>query len=91
MVTAIVVNPADNVATALQDLHQDDVVTDSGGRSIHVRGDIPYGHKVALLRIERGSEVIKYGEVIGRATRTIEPGEHTHVHNLESLRGRGDL
>jgi hypothetical protein len=31
------------------------------------------------------------GEVIGRATQAIPTGRHAHVHNIESLRGRGDL
>ncbi|VFS54652.1 Uncharacterised protein [Leminorella grimontii] len=35
-------------------------------------------------------EVYKYGESIGRATQAIELGEHVHVHNVESERGRGD-
>ena len=34
---------------------------------------------------------MKYGQPIGRATAAIAPGEHVHVHNIESLRGRGDL
>ncbi|RLG06284.1 MAG: D-galactarate dehydratase, partial [Thaumarchaeota archaeon] len=55
------------------------------------RSDIPFGHKLAIREIPRGEEIIKYGEVIGRATRDIEIGEHVHVHNVESLRGRGDL
>lgn len=36
-------------------------------------------------------EVIKYGEIIGKASVEIRKGQHVHVHNLESLRGRGDL
>ena len=52
---------------------------------------IPFGHKFAIRRITKGSKVIKYGEVIGRATADIEVGEHVHVHNVESLRGRGNL
>ncbi|MFQ5657413.1 MAG: SAF domain-containing protein [Candidatus Methylomirabilales bacterium] len=39
----------------------------------------------------RGAPIIKYGQVIGRATVEIAPGDHVHVHNMESLRGRGDL
>ena len=30
------------------------------------------------------------GQVIGRAMRAIAVGEHVHVHNIESGRGRGD-
>jgi altronate dehydratase small subunit len=38
-----------------------------------------------------GANVLKYGQVIGRATRAIAPGEHAHVHNFDSARARGDL
>ena len=34
--------------------------------------------------------IVKYGEIIGRATQDIAVGQHVHVHNLESCRGRGD-
>jgi altronate dehydratase small subunit len=52
---------------------------------------VPYGHKFALIEITAGQDVIKYGEVIGRASQNILPGDHTHIHNIESKRGRGDL
>ena len=35
--------------------------------------------------------MIKYGERIGRATQFIPAGSHTHIHNVTSQRGRGDL
>ena len=37
-----------------------------------------------------GCVIVKDGEVIGRATKNISVGQHVHVHNLESCRGRGD-
>ncbi|MBV5349995.1 UxaA family hydrolase, partial [bacterium] len=51
---------------------------------------ITFGHKFALRLIKTGEPVIKYGETIGLATKDILPGQHVHVHNLESCRGRGD-
>ena len=45
---------------------------------------IPAGHKFALVPISKGEFVIKYGEIIGRATRDIAPGEWVHTHNLRS-------
>ena len=47
-------------------------------------GRIPNGHKYALSDIPAGGCVIKYGEVIGRATRDIAKGEWVHTHNLKS-------
>ena len=95
-------HPNDNVATALVELAPGVVVerpttgaagTDSqgSGATIEIRSAIPFGHKVALAPIGSGKPVIKYGEVIGLASADIAPGEHVHVHNVESQRGRGDL
>ena len=36
---------------------------------------IPAGHKYALCDIQKGEYVIKYGEIIGRATQDIAKGE----------------
>lgn len=58
---------------------------------ISVIGDVPYGHKIAVVAIAEGAKIIKYGEVIGMATCDIAKGEYVHVHNLVALRGRGDL
>ncbi len=47
-------------------------------------GPIPPGHKVALREIPQGEFVVKYGQVIGRATQFIEKGDWVHSHNLSS-------
>ena len=89
-----VLHPADNVATALVEIPSGTTVAveQEGQRSIVVVSTaIPFGHKLAQSAISRGQPVIKYGEVIGLATQDIAPGEHVHVHNVESQRGRGDL
>ena len=68
-------------------------IFDQKGRTMKAttRAAIPYGHKLALTPIAAGEPVIKYGEVIGWAALAIPAGDHVHVHNLESRRGRGDL
>ena len=99
-----VLHAKDNVATALADLTPGTEVesevpgqshggTQGGAASqrIAVRAPITFGHKIALVPITRGEPVVKYGEVIGLATQDISPGDHVHVHNVESQRGRGDL
>jgi len=90
---AIVINKMDSVATSITDIEAGSTVHVKSGSEItvKVRQSIPFGHKFALGKIEEGDSVIKYGEVIGRATQTIEKGDHVHVHNVESMRGRGDL
>ncbi len=42
------------------------------------------GHKIARLAVAEGDRVIKYGAPIGRASRAIAPGDHVHLHNLQS-------
>ncbi|MGI6668467.1 MAG: UxaA family hydrolase [Acetivibrionales bacterium] len=53
--------------------------------------DIPFGHKIALKDISSGEIIIKYGKSIGKASKDIKKGELVSVHNIEGLRGRGDL
>lgn len=45
---------------------------------------IPAGHKYALRYIAKGEYVVKYGEIIGRATQDIQAGEWVHTHNVKS-------
>lgn len=89
-----VIDPRDNVAIVLADLSSGAKVPlegPEGSDEIEIRQDIPFGHKVAIKAVELGEHVIKYGESIGAATQDIVAGDHVHTHNLESLRGRGDL
>ena len=93
-VDAIMIKLEDNVATALRDLKSQEAATITVGeiqKQMKVTEDIPYGHKFAVMNIEKGDNIIKYGEIIGRATQFIEEGAHAHIQNIESLRGRGDL
>lgn len=45
---------------------------------------IPAGHKYALKPIKNGEYVIKYGEIIGKATQDVAEGEWVHTHNVKS-------
>ncbi len=45
---------------------------------------IPAGHKYARKEIAKGEYIIKYGEIIGRATADIKQGEWVHTHNVKS-------
>lgn len=93
---AIQASAIDNVATIFADGIVDGtevmVLDPSGARTpIVVIGDVPYGHKLALCAIADGEQITKYGEEIGVASKDIRAGEYVHVHNLDSMRGRGDL
>lgn len=83
---AILLDPRDNVATALVSLPAGQTVS-VGGNAVTLQGAVPQGHKFASRAIGAAEPVIKYGQPIGRATADIEPGEHVHVHNLASQRG----
>jgi altronate dehydratase small subunit len=91
---AIVLNSKDNVATALADLAAGDTIAldvDKKPVSVKLVSPIQFGHKFSLVAIKAGSPIIKYGEVIGEATKDIKVGEHVHVQNVASTRGRGDI
>ncbi len=93
-IDAVMLTEADNVATALRELTQgEEARVGVGERTflVQVQQAIAFGHKLAVADIRSGEEIRKYGEVIGRATQDISSGTHAHVHNVESLRGRGDL
>ena len=74
-------NSADNVAIARVALSPGQDVR-VAGRSIPVSEAIPAGHKVAIAAIGAGENVLRYGQVIGRARTRIDPGRHVHTHNV---------
>ena len=94
MKSIVVLNDQDNVGTSLMALENGQTVVVSVGdetRELTIRNDVPFGHKIAIRSLDSGDDVLKYGEVIGRASRNIEPGDWVHIHNVESARARGDL
>ncbi len=92
---ALRVTYKDNVATIFAEVSANTSVEvrDKKGNSevITANDDIPYGHKIAVVNIAIGEIIFKYGEEIGVATKEIKKGDYVHVHNLDSMRGRGDL
>ena len=71
----------DNVALAARDLAAGTRIT-AGGHGVELTGPIAFGHKIALLPIAAGAAVCKYGQPIGVATQSIQPGDWVHTHNL---------
>jgi hypothetical protein len=80
----------DDVAVALRPLAAGEEVR-FGAESIALGDAIPSGHKFATRPIAAGALIHKYGQMIGRASAPIAAGRHVHVHNVEGVRGRGDL
>ena len=80
---AIRLHAEDNICVALQDLAKHTTIQ-LDAFQVAVGEDTPRGHKIALLPIEDGQVVLKYGQPIGRATATISPGQWVHSHNLQN-------
>ncbi len=91
----IVLDPKDNVATALRDLDGPAIVSiaNPGGSrfDLEITGPIKLGHKVAIIQIDQNTPAIKHGEPIGLATIPISPGSHAHIHNIISLSRVGEV
>ena len=90
MVKAIQIDGRDNVATVTSDVGAGevvDVLSPEGSvlMAPKVVDDVGFGHKLALLSLSLGENVIKYGEVIGVASRPIRVGAWVHTHNVESV------
>jgi altronate hydrolase len=71
-------NPSDPVVVAMRDIAAGEMVT----AKVKAAEPIGRGHKVAILPIAAGEPVRKFGQIIGNATKAIQPGQHVHVHNL---------
>ncbi|AEV85548.1 galactarate dehydratase [Actinoplanes sp. SE50] len=78
---ALLLRAGDDVAVATRDLTAGETFHHAGAALIAVTA-VPRGHKIALRGLAAGTQVHKYGQVIGRATEAIRAGEHVHAHNL---------
>lgn len=78
------INPADNVAVALEPLSRGEEVL-----GITLKEDIPAGHKITLKDFAEGDNIIKYGFPTGHVTRAAAAGtlvDHNCIRtNLEGL------
>ncbi len=71
-------------------LHADDdvvVAVDSIPEGARVGGvtaaqRVPKGHKLAVRPLAQGQPLKKFGQIIGFASKAIQPGEWVHEHNL---------
>ena len=94
MENVLVLSSKDNVGNAIEDIRPKDkaVYIILGQKyELMTQETIPFGFKVAVKDIKMGQDVLKYGEVIGKASRDIIKGELVHIHNMEGKRGRGDI
>jgi altronate hydrolase len=73
-------NPADDVVIARIEIPAGTLLVNEG--NVRVAATVPPGHKIAVRAVAAGAPVRRYDQIIGFATRDIQPGEHVHVHNL---------
>jgi altronate dehydratase len=83
---AVRLHSDDNVAIAKLDLQVGTALflesQEEPIQRFSVRQGVPTGHKLAVKHILAGEPILRYGQVIGLASRTIQPGDHVHIHNV---------
>ncbi|MBD5321829.1 MAG: altronate dehydratase family protein [Duncaniella sp.] len=85
------INPADNVAVAINPLAKGTVVNVDGTGDITLVSDIPAGHKFALRDIAQGENIIKYGFPIGHARHDVAKGHYLDHEDIKTnLEGQLD-
>ncbi|WP_298487890.1 UxaA family hydrolase [uncultured Maribacter sp.] len=80
----LILNSNDNVGIVISNITKGDVIF-LNEEMISATSDVSFGHKIALKELPVGTIVKKYGVPIGVTTTDINPGDHIHVHNIESL------
>ena len=81
------IDPKDNVAVSLVDDLKAGELIELDDKRIKLLADIPRGHKFALVTIEAGDRIVKYGYPIGHALSHIDAGEWIHTHTLATSLG----
>ncbi|HYK84209.1 MAG TPA: UxaA family hydrolase [Ktedonobacteraceae bacterium] len=88
-------NEGDHVAVAVQDVEpkESKAVYMDSDRTITIQPTeaIPLGHKVALVDLGEGVEVIEYGVRVGVTRQPIKAGQLVHVHNVRSARWQNSI
>lgn len=79
----IKINPADNVAVALEAIKTGETVNVEG-LEVTVTGDIPAGHKLLLQDLKAGENVIKYGYPIGHLKEDHRKGDFICDVNIKT-------
>ncbi len=79
----ILLDGEDNVLVARAGIYANETIRVEG-HGVTLPATISMGHKLALHAIAEGQAVIKFGAIIGSASRDIALGEHVHLQNLKS-------
>ena len=87
-INALLMGSTDNVVTCIADIAKGQTVTYRKGDeilSLTAEEDIPYCHKIALVDVPEGGEIIKYDESLGKVSEPIAKGHWVAHHNLFSV------
>ena len=87
-INALLMDLADNVVTCVNEVPAGEKVVYRKGAEVltlTALENIPYCHKIALVDIAKGAEVIKYGESLGQTSENIPTGHWVAHHNLFSV------
>lgn len=76
-------NTRDTVAVALRPIKAGESLT-LDEMTLTAAQDIPQGHKIALIPMEKNQDVIKYGYPIGHLLNSVNPGDWIHTHNVKT-------
>lgn len=76
------IHQSDNIIVALQNLSKNSILTIEN-QSITLQTDVAAKHKFAAKDFNIGDEIIMYGMLMGKATRTIRRGEVITTHNVK--------
>ena len=60
------------------------IMENDSSTKIQSLDEIPLGHKIAMLDLNEGDTILKYGHDIGKVVKSIKKGEHVHVHNVKT-------
>lgn len=83
----ILLNKADTVVTVTEEISAGAAVTyllEGAEKQVLSTELIPQYHKMAVAFVKAGTDVLKYGERIGYATKDILVGQHVHTHNMDN-------
>lgn len=87
--------PGDHVAVAVKDISPGTahgcVLDGDTDMTVEVRDAIPLGHKIALVDLVEGADVIEYGVKVAVTSAPISIGEYVHTHNVRSARWQSSI
>ena len=87
-VNALLMDEKDNVVTCVRDVAAgEEVVYQKGGELLRLTAgeNIPAYHKAALVDLPEGSQVLKYGQLIGRTIAPVQAGGWVYHENIRSV------